>query len=91
MESEDTNWTKQTTQETNEYFLGIYSIIHNNKIQCYNSLHRKRIWIHGVAIWISQVDMIVANWISNSWSLNQYRSPTNQLLDFQQLNKISDS
>ena len=30
-ENEDTNWTKQTTvttQETDEYFSGIYSIIH---------------------------------------------------------------
>ena len=31
MENEDTNWTKQTTQETDKYCSGIYSIIHNNK------------------------------------------------------------
>ena len=31
MENEDTNWTNQTTQETDEYCSGIYSIIHNNK------------------------------------------------------------
>ena len=30
MENEDTNWTKQTTQETDEYCSGIYSIIHIN-------------------------------------------------------------
>ena len=40
MENEDTNWTKQTTQETYKYCSRIYSIIHNNNIQCYNSLHR---------------------------------------------------
>ena len=31
MENEDTNQTKQTTQETYKYCTGIYSIIHNNK------------------------------------------------------------
>ena len=31
MENEDTNWKKQTTQETDKYCSGIYSIIHNNK------------------------------------------------------------
>ena len=31
MENEDTNWKKQTTQETYKYFSGIYSIIYNNK------------------------------------------------------------
>ena len=31
MENEDTNWKKQTTQETDEYLSWIYSIIHNYK------------------------------------------------------------
>ena len=31
MENEDTKWKKQTTQEMDKYFSGIYSIIHNNK------------------------------------------------------------
>ena len=46
MENEDTNKTKQTTQETDKYCSGIYSIIHNNKIRCYNNLHRKKIQMH---------------------------------------------
>ena len=31
MENEDTNWTKQTTDELDKYCSGIYSIIHDNK------------------------------------------------------------
>ena len=46
MENEYTNWTKQTTQEMDKYCSGIYIIIHNNNIQCYNSLHSKRIQMH---------------------------------------------
>ena len=41
MDNEDTNYTKQTTQQIDKYCSGIYSIIHNNNIRCYSSLHRK--------------------------------------------------
>ena len=42
-------------------------------------------------IWISQEYMTVSNWISNSRSPNQYRSPSDQLPDVQPTQKNSDS
>ena len=87
MENEDRNWKKQNTQDTDEYCSGIYSIIHNNNIHCYNSLHRKIIRINYGWIQIYSLDVTISYLPSNSWCLNQYRSPTDQLPDVQQLNQ----
>ena len=90
MDNEDTNYTKQTTQQIDKYCLGIYSIIHNNNIRCYSSLHRKEFECMGYEYESTKwIWLYLSESLTHGLSINI--EVQNQLPDVQSAQTNSDS